>query len=63
MVRYVREKDIDGVQVAFPFWMKLRDEKCIKYFRDISQACPNIGIVHYNIIRSKRLLRGRDYKG
>jgi len=62
MIKYVEEKGIDGVQVAFPFWMKLRNEECIKYFKDISRACPNIGIVHYNTIRSKRFLRGRDYK-
>lgn len=62
MIRYVEEKDIDGVQVAFPFWMKLRDEECIKYFKDINQVCPNIGIIHYNIMRSKRFFHGKDYK-
>ena len=28
---------------------------------DLSEACPDVGIVHYNIGRAKRFLNGKDY--
>jgi dihydrodipicolinate synthase/N-acetylneuraminate lyase len=62
MARYATDKGIDGVQVAVPFWMALTDEEVLRYFVDLGQACPDVGIVHYNTQRAKRFLNGRDYR-
>jgi 4-hydroxy-tetrahydrodipicolinate synthase len=62
MARYAADRGIDGVQVAVPFWMELNDDEVLKYFVDLSRACPDVGIVHYNIRRAKRFLNGRDYQ-
>jgi dihydrodipicolinate synthase/N-acetylneuraminate lyase len=62
MARYAADKGVDGVQVAVPFWMELNDDEVLKYFVDLSQACPDVGIVHYNIRRAKRFLTGMDYQ-
>jgi dihydrodipicolinate synthase/N-acetylneuraminate lyase len=62
MARYAADRDIDGVQVAVPFWIELNDDEVLKYFVDLSCACPDVGIVHYNIRRAKRFLNGKDYQ-
>lgn len=62
MARYAADKGIEGVQVAVPFWMELNDDELLKYFVDLSRACPNLGIVHYNDHRAKRFLNGKDYQ-
>jgi dihydrodipicolinate synthase/N-acetylneuraminate lyase len=62
MARYAADKGIDGVQVGIPFWMALNDDEVLRYFIDLSQACPDVGIVHYNTGRAKRFLTGRDYQ-
>jgi len=62
MARYAAGKGIDGVQVAVPFWMELNDDEVLRYFVDLSRACPDVGIVHYNVRRAKRFLNGKDYQ-
>lgn len=62
MARYAADRGIDGVQVAVPFWMELNDEEVVRYFAELSRACPDVGIVHYNIRRAKRFLNGKDYQ-
>jgi len=62
MARYAADQGVDGVQVAVPFWMELNDDEVLKYFTDLAQACPDVGIVHYNIHRAKRFLNGKDYQ-
>jgi len=62
MARYAAERGVDGVQVALPFWMELNDDEVLQYFVDLGRACPDVGLVHYNIRRAKRFLTGRDYQ-
>jgi dihydrodipicolinate synthase/N-acetylneuraminate lyase len=62
MARYAAGRGIDGVQVSVPFWMELNDDEVLQYFVDLSRACPDVGIVHYNIRRAKRFLNGKDYQ-
>lgn len=63
MCDYVASKgNIDGIQIALPFWMALTDEECDMFFKDICLSFPQIGFVHYNTMRAKRLLTGPDYK-
>lgn len=62
MARYAADRGVDGVQVGVPFWMALTDDEVLRYFVDLSQACPDVGIVHYNVQRSKRFLKGQNYQ-
>jgi len=60
--KYAQSKGIMGVQVAFPFWHTLNDTEVLQFFRDISEACPDLPIIHYNSGLSGRRLQGRHYK-
>lgn len=62
MARYAADRGADGIQVAIPFWMELNDEEVLRYFVALGQACPDVGIVHYNIRRARRFLGGKDYR-
>lgn len=63
MCDYVASKgNIDGIQIALPFWMALTDEECDMFFKDICPSFPQMGFISYNTTRSKKFLTGADYK-
>jgi len=63
LLEYANSKpNVGGVQVAIPYWMELNDRELVQFFRDITTACPEMPLIHYNIPRSKRFLNGKDYK-
>jgi dihydrodipicolinate synthase/N-acetylneuraminate lyase len=53
---------IDAVQVALPFWEPLNDRELLGFFEDMTKAFPEVALIHYNIFRAKRILRGTDYQ-
>ena len=59
---YAEQRGIGCVQVALPFWVPLNDDETRRFFAGLSAACPEVGIVHYNIARSGRFLTGEDYR-
>ncbi len=61
MASYAVDKGVDGVQVALPFWMPLNDREIVDFFREVSQVCGIVPLVHYNTNRSKRFLGVREY--
>ncbi len=60
-VQYARDRGADAVQICFPSWMPMRPEDYDQFLIDIYQAVPDIPIIHYNIHRTKKLFRGKDY--
>lgn len=60
--RYVREHGIPRIQVALPSWVPLNDDELLRFFAALSEALPDVALVHYNIARSGRFLTGRDYR-
>lgn len=56
------EQGVDGLQTALPFWVKLNDDEIVRFFADLSRACPKMPIVHYNNPNSKRLLDSKVYR-
>lgn len=44
---------IDGIQFAFPSWMKMSESECYDYVDEICYAYPKHGFWHYNTERSK----------
>ena len=55
-LQYVADKGISGAQLVLPFWMKLTEKEIIRFFRDISQAVPDLPLISYNVDRTKWVL-------
>jgi dihydrodipicolinate synthase/N-acetylneuraminate lyase len=49
-------------QVALPSWGALNDSEVLRFFRDVCLSHPEARFLHYNLMRSKRLLTGADYR-
>jgi len=60
-MEYARQAGADGVQVALPYWFTVSEEEAFTFFKDISRACPDLPIIHYNSLRARRVLNGADY--
>lgn len=56
------KKAVGAAQVVLPYWMEVTDRELLQFFRDISVACPDLPLVHYNIPRAKRFLGAKDYR-
>ncbi len=59
--RFAQSCGADGVINALPFFVPLRADEAYQYFADLADACPNIGIAHYNTLRSGIYLSAKDY--
>jgi 4-hydroxy-tetrahydrodipicolinate synthase len=60
--RYAREKGINRIQVAFPSWVTLNDDEILRFYGALQAALPEMEFIHYNIAKSGRFLKGRDYR-
>jgi dihydrodipicolinate synthase/N-acetylneuraminate lyase len=49
-------------QLALPSWGALSDSEVLRFFRDVCLTHPESRFLHYNLMRSKRLLTGADYR-
>jgi len=61
-MRYAQERGIGCVQVALPSWVPLGDDEVRRFFAELQEGCPELGLVHYNIARAGRFLTGKDYR-
>jgi dihydrodipicolinate synthase/N-acetylneuraminate lyase len=48
--------------VALPSWGALNDNELLRFFCDVCLPHPEARFLHYNLMRSKRLLTGIDYR-
>ncbi len=53
---------IRDFQLALPSWGALSDNEVLRFFRDVCLTHPECRFLHYNLMRSKRLLTGTDYR-
>ena len=60
--RYAAERGITTIQVALPSWVPLNDSEMLRFFAALQTELPETKIVHYNIARAGRFLKGRDYR-
>lgn len=60
-VRYARDIGAGAVQICFPGWMVMRQEDYDQFLIDVYKAVPDIAIIHYNNIRTKKLFLADDY--
>lgn len=49
-------------QIALPCWGALSDTEVMRFFEDVCLSYPESRFLHYNLMRSKRLLTARDYR-
>lgn len=49
-------------QISLPCWGALNDRELMRFFKDVCLAYPEAGFLHYNLLRTKRLLTARDYR-
>jgi dihydrodipicolinate synthase/N-acetylneuraminate lyase len=49
-------------QISLPCWGALNDTEVLRFFRDVCGAFPDARFLHYNLMRSKRLLTAADYR-
>jgi len=61
-LKYAQAAGADGGQVALPFWMKLTEQEIVKFWRDISEAVPNLPLISYNNGRTKWYMYGEQYR-
>lgn len=46
----------DAIQITVPFWMELRDEDLVPFFREVAAAAPGLALSVYETTRCKRAL-------
>ena len=46
--RFARDCGADAVMNVSPFYMKLSEMELIGYWKDLAEACPDIGLIVYN---------------
>ncbi|MGJ5814543.1 dihydrodipicolinate synthase family protein [Paludibaculum fermentans] len=49
-------------QISLPFWGALNDTELLRFFVDVCSSFPDCNFLHYNLMRSKRVLTGSDYR-
>jgi dihydrodipicolinate synthase/N-acetylneuraminate lyase len=49
-------------QISLPSWGALNDREMLRFFQDVSGAFPDARFLHYNLMRTKRLLTAADYR-
>ena len=49
-------------QISLPSWGALSDAEVLRFFKDVCLSYPDCEFLHYNLIRSKRLLTAQDYR-
>lgn len=49
-------------QLSLPSWGALDDREMMRFFRDVCLAYPDSRFLHYNLLRTKRLLTAADYR-
>lgn len=48
-------------QISLPSWGALNDQELARFFTDVCGAFPDSVFLHYNLLRSRRVLVGADY--
>lgn len=55
-IRTAKAHKADALQVALPFWLELKDDEVIRFFREIAEEADRTPIIYYQTGRAKRKL-------
>ncbi len=60
--RVAREHGVGIIQVTLPAWIPLNDDEIVRFYGAIGDALSELLLIHYNIMRSGRMMNGRDFQ-
>lgn len=60
--RVARENGVGIIQVTLPAWIPLNDDEIVRFYGAIGDALPELLLIHYNIMRSGRMMNGKDFQ-
>jgi dihydrodipicolinate synthase/N-acetylneuraminate lyase len=60
--RIARDNGVGIIQVTLPSWIPLNDEEIVRFYGAIGDALPELLLIHYNIMRSGRMMNGQDFQ-
>lgn len=60
-IEIARELGVSRFQISLPSWGALSDEELQLFFRETCGRFPESQFLHYNLLRSKRLVTPREY--
>lgn len=61
-LRFAYQTGFRAFQISLPCWGALNDREVLRFFQDVCGAFPDCRFLHYNLIRTKRLLTAADYR-
>ena len=53
---YAVQLGADAVQLALPFWLQVKDHEVVRFFQEVSDACPGLAVSVYETLRAKKSL-------
>lgn len=61
-IRFAYAKGFREFQISLPSWGALNDAEMMRFFVDVCSAYPDARFLHYNLMRTKRVLTGPEYR-
>ena len=60
-IRRCRDQGVRDFQISLPSWAALRDKELFLFFEQVCGTFPDCRFMHYNLMRTKRLVSGTEY--
>jgi dihydrodipicolinate synthase/N-acetylneuraminate lyase len=61
-ISFAHQLGFRAFQISLPSWGVLNDREMLRFFQDVCGQFPDSQFLHYNLMRTKRLLNARDYR-
>ena len=61
-IRFAYGAGFRTFQISLPCWGALNDDEVMKFFSHVCGTFPDARFLHYNLMRTKRLLTAKDYR-
>lgn len=56
-----RDLGVQQFQISLPSWAALSEKELFSFFRHVCGRFPDCQFMHYNLLRTKRLVTGKEY--
>ena len=61
-LEYAHARGVRSFQISLPAWGALEDPEMMSFFKTVCGRFPDSDFLHYNLVRTKRILTGDDYR-
>lgn len=61
-IRYAHGKGVRSFQISLPSWGAVTDTEMVTFFKSVCGEFPDSEFLHYNLVRTKRIMTGDDYR-